>query len=54
MIIKDITKKQILTTDATVPLKKNIFPNKIDKTIEIVIVPKLVDITANQKNVGLY
>jgi len=53
MIIKDITKKQILTTDATLPLKKNIFPNKIDKTIEIVIVPKLADITANQKNVGI-
>jgi len=53
MIIKDITKKQILTIDATLPFKKNIFPNKIDKTIEIVIVPKLADITANQKNVGI-
>jgi len=53
MIIKDITKKQISTTDATLPFKKNIFPNKIDKTIEIVIVPKLADITANQKNVGI-
>jgi len=52
-IIKDITKKQILTTDATLSFKKNIFPNKIDKTIEIVIVPKLADITANQKNVGI-
>ena len=37
MIIKDITKKQISTTDATLPYKKSIFPNKIDKTIEIVI-----------------
>ncbi len=53
MIIKDITKKQILTTDVTLPFKKNIFPNKIDKTIEIVIVPKLADITANQQNVGI-
>ena len=53
MIIKDITEKQISTTDATLPFKKNIFPNKIDKTIEIVIVPKLADITANQKNVGI-
>ena len=53
MIIKDIAKKQILTTDATLPFKKNILPNKIDKTIEIVIVPKLADITANQKNVGI-
>ena len=53
MIIKDITKKQILTTDVTLPFKKNIFPNKIDKTIEIVIVPKLADITVNQQNVGI-
>ena len=53
MIIKDIIEKQILTTDATLPFKKNIFPNKIDKTIEIVIVPKLADITRNQKNVGI-
>jgi len=55
MIVKDITEKQISTTDVTLPLpfKKNIFPNKIDKTIEIVIVPKLADITANQKNVGI-
>jgi hypothetical protein len=34
-------------------IKKNIFPNKIDKTIEIVIVPKLADITVNQQNVGI-
>jgi len=33
--------------------KKYFYPNKIDKTIEIVIVPKLADITANQKNVGI-
>ena len=33
--------------------KKYFYPNKIDKTIEIVIVPKLADITANQKSVGV-
>jgi len=33
--------------------KKYFYPNKIDKTIEIVIVPKLADITADQKNVGI-
>ena len=33
--------------------KKYFYPNKIDKTIEIVIVPKLADIAANQKNVGI-
>ena len=53
MIIKDITGKQISTTDTIPPFKKNIFPNKIDKTIEIVIVPKLADITENQKNVAI-
>ena len=53
MIIKDITEKQISTTGTILPFKKNIFPNKINKTIEIVIVPKLADITANQKNVGI-
>jgi len=53
MIIKNITEKQISKTDTILPFKKNIFPNKIDKTIEIVIVPKLADITANQKNVAI-
>jgi len=53
MIIKDITEKQISTTGTILPFKKSIFPNKIDKTIEIVIVPKLADITANQQNVGI-
>ena len=33
--------------------KKHFFTNKIDKTIEIIIVPKLADITANQQNVGI-
>ena len=53
MIIKDITEKQISTTGTILPFKKNIFPNKFNKTIEIVIVPKLADIAANQKNVGI-
>ena len=34
--------------------KKYFYPNKIDKTIEIVIVPKLADITANQKKCCAY
>ena len=39
MIIKNITEKQIPATGTILPFKKkNIFPNKIDKTIEIVIV----------------
>ena len=33
--------------------KKYFYPNKTNKTIEIVIVPKLADITANQQNVGI-
>jgi len=33
--------------------KRHFFPNKIDKTIEIIIVRKLADITANQQNVGI-
>jgi len=33
--------------------KKHFFPYKIDKTIEIIIVRKLADTTANQKNVGI-
>jgi len=53
MIIKDITEKQISTTGTILPFKKNIFPIKINKTIEIIIVPKLADITANQQNVGI-
>jgi len=33
--------------------KRYFYPNKINKTIEIVIVPELADITANQQNVGI-
>jgi len=34
--------------------KKHFYPNKFNKTIDIVIVPKLADIAANQKMLGLY
>jgi len=55
---KDLRKIEMITARENVqnilPSKKKYFyPNKIDKTIEIVIVPKLADITANQKNVGI-
>jgi D-alanine-D-alanine ligase len=54
MIIKDITEKKISVVPNIINLKnKNIFPIRINKTIEIVTVPKLVDITENQKNVGI-
>jgi len=55
---KDLRKIEMITARENVlnilPSKKKYFyPNKIDKTIEIVIVPKLADIAANQKNVGI-
>ena len=55
---KDLRKIEMITARENVlnilPSKKKYFyPNKIDKTIEIVIVPKLADITANQQNVGI-
>jgi len=54
MIIKDITGKKIPIAPSIIHLKKNnIFPIRIDKTIEIVTVPKLVDKNENQKNVGI-
>ena len=54
MIIKDITNKPISTTAAIIPFKKNnIFPIKIDKSIEIVIVPNFGDINSHQDNVGI-
>ena len=54
MIIKDITEKKTSVVPNIINLKnKNIFPIRINKTIEIVTVPKLVDITENQKNVGI-
>ena len=42
MIIKNITGKQVSTTSTILPFKKNIFPNKINKTIEIVFFMELV------------
>ena len=54
MIIKDITGKKIPIAPSIIHLKKNnIFQIIIDKTIEIVTVPKLVDKNENQKNVGI-
>jgi len=54
MIIKNITKKPISTIAAILPFKKgNVVPIKINKSIEIVIVPNLGDINAHQDNVGI-
>ena len=54
MIIKDITEKQISAPGTILPSKKNgIFPIKINKSIEIVIVPNLSDVDIHQDNVGI-
>ena len=54
MIIKNITDKTIPTTATILPFKKNnVFPIKINKSIEIVIVPNFGDINAHQDNVGI-
>ena len=54
MIINDITKKPISTTAAILPFKKrNVVPIKINKSIEIVVVPNLCDLSAHQDNVGI-
>ena len=54
MIIKNITDKTIPTTATILPFKKNnLFPIKINKSIEIVIVPNFGDINAHQDNVGI-
>ena len=54
MIIKDIVKKEIPVIGNILPLKKdNIFPVKINKTIEIVVVPNLGEINSHQDNVGI-
>jgi len=55
---KDLRKIEMITARENVQnilhsKKKHFFPNIIDKTIEIVIVPKLADIKANQQNVGI-
>jgi len=54
MIIKDITEKQISAPGTILPFKKNgFFPIKINKSIEIVIVPNLSDVDIHQDNVGI-
>jgi len=54
MIIKDITKKPISLTAAILPFKKaDVVPVKINKSIEIVIVPNLGGLNAHQDNVGI-
>ena len=55
MIIKDIAKQEIPEIGNILPLKKNnIFPIRIDKTIEIVTVPKLANKKENQKMLVSY
>jgi len=54
MIIKNISEQKIATTVAILPFEKNnIFPIKINKSIEIVIVPNLGGVNAHQDNVGI-
>ena len=54
MIINDITKKPISIAAAVLPFKKkNFVPIKINKSIEIVIVPNLGEINSHQDNVGI-
>ena len=54
MIINDITKKPISITAAVLPFKrKNFVPIKINKSIEIVIVPNLGEVNSHQDNVGI-
>ena len=54
MIIKDVTKPEIRVTGNILSLKKNnIILTKINKTIEIVIVPNLGEINSHQDNVGI-
>ncbi|MBC8304859.1 MAG: D-alanine--D-alanine ligase [Pelagibacterales bacterium] len=54
MIINDITKKPISIATSVLPFKKgNLVPIKINKSIEIVIVPNLGEINSHQDNVGI-
>jgi D-alanine-D-alanine ligase len=54
MIIKNIAKQEISLIGNIVPLKKdNIIPIKINKTIEIVVVPNLGEVNSHQDNVGI-
>ena len=54
MIIKEINKHQIPVAGNILPIDKdNIIPIKIDKKIEIVVVPNLGEINSHQENVGI-
>ena len=54
MIIKDIAKQGIPEIGNILPLKKNnIIPIKINKSIEIVVVPNFGEINSHQDNVGI-
>jgi D-alanine-D-alanine ligase len=54
MIIKDITEQKIKKTAVVLPFKgNNIFQIKINKSIEIVIVPNPGEKNAHQDNVGI-
>jgi len=54
MIIKDTIKPEISVIGNILPHKKNnIFPIKINKKIEIVIVPNFGEVNAHQDNVGI-
>ena len=54
MIIKDIAKQGILEIGNILPLKKiNIIPIKINKSIEIVVVPNFGEVNSHQDNVGI-
>ena len=54
MIINDITKKPISIAATVLPFKKtNVVPIRINKSIEIVIVPNLGELNSHQDNVGI-
>ena len=54
MIIKNITEQTVPLVARIIPLKKdNIFSIKINKSIEIVIVPNLGVKNSHQSNVGI-
>ena len=54
MIIKDIAKQGISEIGNILPLKKNnTIPIKINKSIEIVVVPNFGEVNSHQDNVGI-
>ena len=53
MIIKDITEQKLKKKGVVLPFKNNIFQIKINKSIEIVIVPNPGEKNAHQDNVGI-